>query len=70
MTANTPSRLSGIRFDDKICMYALVSQSEVRCHLVTTSRQLESDIKKAHKDKKSVLFLVERSMSRGLHTNT
>ena len=62
VSADTPSRLSGIEFDDKIRMYALISKGEIGVSntVYTSNFSLEADIKRAYRERKSVLLLLER----------
>ena len=56
--------LSRVRFDDKITMYAVVSQDEIRDNHLVSDKQLSSmklDLQTAHRNKNNVILFIKKS---------
>ena len=63
---NSPGDLSRVRFDDKIAMYAAVSQDEkeIQDNQLMSDKQLSSlklDLQVAHRKKNNAILFIKKS---------
>ena len=61
---DSPGELSRVKFDDKITMYVVVSQDDVREGQLVNDKELSSvrlDIQAAHRNKNNVILFIKKS---------
>ena len=61
---NSPGELSRVKFGDKITMYVVASQDDVREGQLVSDKQLSSmkrDLQTAHQYKGSVILFIKKS---------